>query len=855
MGLFSGKKIVVVDSVVYNLAGDEKDRPDYLKSLVVRNVLSGTKDSLGETISDGYLHGPAMKFRSFYRWAQKPENYGEIGMPTGAITNIASINPSDIPDVIPHEADETVWVQKVETGSGDAAYWAEQWILEYYPAEAETDWSWEYDANLGQILVRFVDNTSVYFTPSGFDLGSRYIYAYYNLNKTDAVGPLITGSTTVIGSDPFPSVTGWTLDSDTVIIKTVDINGTPTDYESGEKIYIQTSPVSVDNGTMYFTTSFMHFIYNAHVETTPGEPDPENPEVEPEPVESLVLDNAWRIDTQRTTVNNYSNIKLFIYRFGSGNAALDALAVDRGDYGQFFPFIPIRLDNEFLSETNHPEVFAQTKKAYKKATGSKLTKIIEDIADNESLDDIDNTYVVFGVSLNVVENACRRYIYTFLKKLQASQIGGPNVYADYKQAVLDQKPIADAWWEWFWTRDGHEHVGEEPPKPVYPTLPDNELRIKGQSNLDTQYDVRIQWKFITEVNGTGLGKAGAKPGDVWLEFTGTDDVTVTILSTKFENTMDRSDKYEKIRVWQQVTANTYTYLDVVGLIQRNYVYKMDSQIISAKKALEDVDESGFIIPLHYQTWTDTPLINSTQMATACVFVVFNCYEIHKQKWYQTGIFKILFVIVLAIVSVIFTGGAGIGILGANMTIGTAFGFSGLTAAIVGSVANALAALVISTILEKVVADLGILGQIIGALIGFVVGSISSISTGGLASFNWGDLLRADRILALTNSVGKGIAGAINADTMGYAQKMQDLQERADEELKKINEAYYSEFGYGGQGLINPFTFVDADTSLKAESSSTFLARTLMTGSDVAQMSQDLLYDFVKYSLKLPDAFT
>ncbi|MCR5943474.1 hypothetical protein FG152_22080 [Ochrobactrum sp. XJ1] len=513
------------------------------------------------------------------------------------------------------------------------------------------------------------------------------------------------------------------------------------------------------------------------------------------------------------------------------------------------------MTNEFLSETNHPEVFAQTKKAYKKATGSKLTKIIEDIADNESLDDIDNTYVVFGVSLNVVENACRRYIYTFLKKLQASQIGGPNVYADYKQAVLDQKPIADAWWEWFWTRDGHEHVGEEPPKPVYPTLPDNELRIKGQSNLDTQYDVRIQWKFITEVNGTGLGKADAKPGDVWLEFTGTDDVTVTILSAKFENTMDRSDKYEKIRVWQQVTANTYTYLDVVGLIQRNYVYKMDSQIISAKKALEDVDESGFIIPLHYQTWTDTPLINSTQMATACVFVVFNCYEIHKQKWYQTGIFKILFVIVLAIVSVIFTGGAGIGILGANMTIGTAFGFSGLTAAIVGSVANALAALVISTILEKVVADLGILGQIIGALIGFVVGSISSISTGGLASFNWGDLLRADRILALTNSVGKGIAGAINADTMGYAQKMQDLQERADEELKKINEAYYAEFGYGSQGLINPFMFVDPDTSLKAESSSTFLARTLMTGSDVAQMSQDLLYDFVKYSLKLPDAFT
>ena len=67
MGLFSGKKIISVASSVYNLAGDEKDRPIYLKNIIVSNVLSGTKKTLGESLNNGYLTGPGIKLRSFFR--------------------------------------------------------------------------------------------------------------------------------------------------------------------------------------------------------------------------------------------------------------------------------------------------------------------------------------------------------------------------------------------------------------------------------------------------------------------------------------------------------------------------------------------------------------------------------------------------------------------------------------------------------------------------------------------------------------------------------------------------------------------------------------------------------------------
>ena len=76
---------ISVASVVYNMAGDEATRPDYLKTLLMRGVFSKVRNSIGTTLQQGLLNGPAMRFRSFYRWASIPANYDQIGIPAGAI--------------------------------------------------------------------------------------------------------------------------------------------------------------------------------------------------------------------------------------------------------------------------------------------------------------------------------------------------------------------------------------------------------------------------------------------------------------------------------------------------------------------------------------------------------------------------------------------------------------------------------------------------------------------------------------------------------------------------------------------------------------------------------------------------
>ena len=82
MGLLGGTKIAV-SSVAFNLAGDYANIPNYLKSLVVGNVVVNSGSvPMGELIQQGYMNSPGVKMRRFYNWAAIPGNYNSVGTPT-----------------------------------------------------------------------------------------------------------------------------------------------------------------------------------------------------------------------------------------------------------------------------------------------------------------------------------------------------------------------------------------------------------------------------------------------------------------------------------------------------------------------------------------------------------------------------------------------------------------------------------------------------------------------------------------------------------------------------------------------------------------------------------------------------
>ena len=95
-----------------------------------------------------------------------------------------------------------------------------------------------------------------------------------------------------------------------------------------------------------------------------------------------------------------------IYQIGSGNAALDTVVTQGADYKEFFPVIPVRINNTFLSESNWPTQYVQAKKAYKKAVDGNFDKLVDALKENKNIKEMDYVFIKFGVALNVLDNSC-----------------------------------------------------------------------------------------------------------------------------------------------------------------------------------------------------------------------------------------------------------------------------------------------------------------------------------------------------------------------------------------------------------------------------------------------------------------
>ncbi len=737
MGFFGGKKTYVA-STSYNMAGDIIDRPSYLKSLVLGSIIGSSTTNLASTIQQGYIKSPGMKLRSFFRWAEN--NYDAIGVPKGNLGSKITIDAASVATHIPGVAGSTVQVQRIDAGTADFSFWAEQWMAENHPTLLGTNWLADISEITNEITILFEDESTSTFVPV-IDINAQYLYAVYNL---------------------------------------------------------------VDNATL-----------------------------------------------------EWSSIKVFIYKIGSGNSELDNLVSDESDEGEFVPFIPLRIDNKFLSPSFQPAAYQIAKKAYKKSIGKEFDDLITQIADNESIDDIDHAYVVFGVPLNTKENAAKEYLYRFFDKCRLSQVVTNNEYQEGQEDAESYEKAMAKWQLWMVGQDDPENPLNGTPAPVRPNqriLPGSKVVIKNSGPLDTKFNFTIKWGSITQSTGTGLKKPNAKVGEVWLTQGSGQTFGGGIYNgnTIFQGLINSAGV---ISIHWQTSANSWKTLTISGLVHENIIYKKKSVDITDNEALADSEESGFIVPLHMATVHEMSLVHSTQMMTSAAYIVFNSKKTVKQKWYQTGFFKLIVIIVIVVITVV-TAGTGtapaVGLLGSAAAVGAAIGLTGVAAIIAGSIANALAAMIVSKLIMAGAVEL--LGEKWGAIVGAIVSFVAinvgtALNTGMSMAQMVSSMSSAANLIGLTNAVGRGVAGYMQGQAMETMEKARKLAEETDKQLDEISRKFAEEFGYG-RAALNPMGLTDTMYGNFTEGSEDFLKRTLLTGSDIAEMSIDMMMNYAQYSIQL-----
>ncbi len=587
---------------------------------------------------------------------------------------------------------------------------------------------------------------------------------------------------------------------------------------------------------------------------------------------------------------------------------------------------PVGSDYNSLMGTIYPTA----KQAFQRAYGGQYNSydtIQQQVLENADLTNIDYVYAIFGVSLNVQEPACRRYIYAFLKNLLTQQGSNESAWQTFMTQYNAANASWAAWQTWFttyhntngtpkigpWTDESGQQITPPPPEPSripYPSVPWLVCQVQSVHAGVTNYRTDLRYGIINEVFGSGVLQkptyyplawnppssqpAGAYPGYPILDMSGNPvtmaasegdiwwvvepaplntytDVQIggTVQSTPDDYTLLNN----RVSLYWQYDANNWKQLDIIGLTYENWIYETYKIWYSAAESVNwtqpnpdgthpagaAVVESPFVFPMQSSVYASMTMVDSTQMATACTFLIFNCWEKVNLPWYEQTWFQVIVIVVVAIIAVVaayFSGGASLGAAGAALDayLGLdAVADLGIEAALLAAVVGALADVVVGVALSYMVSFIiqelfpGETGAIIGAVVGLALAlyaggatSVSSIESMLSTASGW-LYFSADLLIA----AGKIATAIIDNSIMIMGQETSDEVGAIDSETVNIENLIASTFG---DGEIDPTL---AAQYLLVEPPATFLTRTLMTGSDIVQATLDQISEYAEVHLQLP----
>jgi DNA-binding ferritin-like protein (Dps family) len=435
--------------------------------------------------------------------------------------------------------------------------------------------------------------------------------------------------------------------------------------------------------------------------------------------------------------------------------------------------------------------------------------------------------------------------------MMENQTGNESGVNDYLAEAEVYKDYLDALEAW-------KNAGENPqtappvvPVPLYEPQPiETTVRTSGQHPETLHYDFRITWNSISEEIILGQWQPGARLNSVKIEKGDNITVESAVIGQLTQALGSFSRNYNVITLYWQESATQYRKMRVIGARHKNVVYRGKSVDITSSEALDDGDDSGFLIPLHMSTLKNMPIVWANQLCLEGMHIVFNCYVVVKKKWYQTFLGQILIALVTMGLGAIFSGGAsvlgGAGLLGSNVAVGAMFGMTGLAGAIAGAAINAIVMTTVMAVIQEIAAKLGPLGAIFAAIAGIVMGGIVAGQMTG-QGFSFDIFLRADNLLKLTNATINAYSLHTQAKTQDIYGQMRDLDEQYKKQKREIDALMYELTGFSSGFDPTILTEVLKNAS---ESRDAFNQRTLMTGSDIAELTQQMIGSFANSSLDL-----
>jgi len=592
MGLFSKKKKTYVSSVSYNLSQDTET--NYLQSVITNSILASQTGSLASDITGSYLNGQGMKLKNAYKYGR---DHYSLGLPTSTVVT-GDVAVDDVKPTIEAIAGKTVIISETYIGSPDYSFWVYQYLADHYG----------YD-----------ESTSTFANPpSG-------VPATGNTVDSDITS---TGEVRVTITPPSGSVVTFTFD--VTIDNLKNYLYVPYRGVANPTVTSTTETRAYQDGDEDGSTSTSTSVTNAGETTTT------------QVTKTTSVDEAKTTTTivTTTTVGVTGRMEYFIYQLGLGTyPALDALEATADLSSPYYPWVVMRDDNKDMTAAKYQDTdqYKTAKKLLTKA-GLKMTELADAINSNGSIGDIDFAFVHFGIALNTQINESREYLFQFFRYLMGhqkySKLDWENWYTGYK-AYSQTKAAAQSEYS------------------TYSIAQPGTNSVQIRYSKEYWYNVKISWQYI---NLTTTNEVIGNVGTVTVTCQ-KDDVEYTIYSDKADTIEQYTVQATPMIIKKQVSATQCEVLEIIGAQHDNKVYNGKSVTTSASSGVngDDDGDSNFIVPLNRQVFEAMGIVDITQTCYDCMHITFNSYKTVKQKWYQTGIFKLVVIVIAIVITVLSWG--------------------------------------------------------------------------------------------------------------------------------------------------------------------------------------------------------
>ena len=495
------------------------------------------------------------------------------------------------------------------------------------------------------------------------------------------------------------------------------------------------------------------------------------------------------------------------YVIGTGEwPILDSIWLSRSHVEQtFFPSVPFRVDNKDMLADNLKDT-----ENYQGITkmcslmGLDAIQMRDQINDNKDIKEIDYCFLVAGANMNTESQVEMAYLYRFWDMCR-------------DRSTVTEVDL-QAWL-------GYAFFNRPKPKT-------NSLVIQDPESKNGAYKITIEWDYINKniidgviapVGHYQMG-AGASVVNGYGATSNRSVVDSTIVSIR-----------------KQINSTQYEEIAISGAVHKNDVYQGHTAETLAKDARYQPDKNeGFLVPLHMGIFNSMSLVERTQLAKECLYLIFNCYSSRKQKWYETTFFKLGLIVVGIIVIILSWGTATPGVIAA-----WAAAFSATYGLLIYIVINLAIGYLISYVLGKWKAGFeSVFGKKWAGVVMAVVQIVASAYAGGgkLDFSNW--LKTAVQIIDVASQLFTAyVRGAMVVGKQAYDAFM----DKAEED-RKLLEKLSNEF-FGADELVSIDYLLELQKTLREDNPTVFLSRTLMVGSDVVDITLGQISEMADMNLQ------